>query len=321
MIKIDNKILMSGCIFLFFLLAIMAIAEDDKITENLLVAKKDSLIAAMIKFDAKMTAAITIGQQKSLDVSGLEDVQAQFKVQEEILNNATSDDTINSVRSEAIDMAQQFRTKAKEIGLKAYGEEVNETEQADLEKVKNQTDFYTQQAADARMIGLLNYYDQHIAQVEKLINSSKSENVSTTLIEQKLQEFKSLKPEFVSALNSGNKDAIQAAMKDLKDKWQEIRQAIVDTYNKNKLEQTLNKADAALNKLNVNLQKLKSAGISTAPLEQQIKDFNEQVNSIKAALNAQNVTGAQDMAINLQDKFKDLKNTYDQTRQPKGANK
>jgi hypothetical protein len=326
MIKIREKILISGCMLLLLALCIIAFAEDDteKIAENLLLAKKDSLMSAMIKFDAKMAAAVSVAEQKSLDVSKLETIQAEFAAQEATLKNATSDDIVTSIRSEAITLAQEFRDAAKEIGLKAYEDDVNDTEKTDLDNVKNQTDFYTQQAADARMIGLLNFYDQHIAQVEKIINSSKSLNVSTTLIEQKLQEFKALKPELVAALNSGNKDAIQVAMKDLKDKWNEIRQAIADTYNQNKLEQTLNKAQTIMNRLDVNLQKLKAAGISTAALEQQIKDFNNQVTSIQGALDAQNLTGAQDMASGLQDKFKSLMNTYDQTRKAdkaKGAEK
>jgi hypothetical protein len=325
MIKIKEKMLISGCVLVLLALSTLAIVEDDseKIAENLLLAKKDNLMAAMIEFDAKMTAAISVAEQKSLDVSKLEIIQAEFAAQEEILKNATLDGTVTSVRSEAIRLAQEFRDAAKEIGLKAYEDDVNDTEKTEIEKVKNQTDLYTQQAADARLIGLLNFYDQHIAQVEKIINSSKSVNVSTTLIEQKLQEFKGLKPQLVAALNSRDKDAIQEAMKNLKDKWKEIGQAIVDTYNQNKLEKTLNKAQAVMNRLDVNLQKLKTAGIGTAVLEQQIKAFNNQITSIQGALNAQNLTGAQELASGLQDKFKNLTSTYDQTRKEKtkGAEK
>ena len=316
MIKINKPFLISALLFTILAFSIIALEEggSEKISANLLAAKKDILLTAMTKFIAKMDAAINVAKEKSLDVSKLESVKQEFVDQKELLMNASATDAIMSVKSEAISLAKEFRDTAKEIGLKAYEEEVNETQKAELEKVKNQTDFYTEQAANARMIGLLKFYDQHIEWVERVINLSKSKNVSTTLIEQKLSEFKALKPELVDALNSRNKDTIQAVMKKLKDKWKEIHQAINDTYNEHRIRATLKRAKTLIEKLDRNIQKLKSAGISTSSLEQQNKEFNDKLDEIQKALDSGDLPQAEELVKELENKFKDLVNTYDLAR-------
>ena len=316
MIKINKLHLISALLFTILAFSIIALEEggSEKISANLLAAKKDILLTAMTKFIAKMDAAINVAKEKSLDVSKLESVKQEFVDQKELLMNASATDAIMSVKSEAISLAKEFRDTAKEIGLKAYEEEVNETQKAELEKVKNQTDFYTEQAANARMMGLLKFYDQHIEWVERVINLSKSKNVSTTLIEQKLSEFKALKPELVDALNSRNKDNIQSVMKKLKDKWKEIHQAINDTYTEHRIRAILKRAKTAVNRLDINIQKLKSAGISTSALEQQNTNFREKIDEIQKALDEGNSTKAGELVAELEDQFKDLVKTYSQVR-------
>lgn len=316
MMKSKKAFLISAILLIILTFSIIALEDGDteKISANLLVAKRDILLTAMTKFIAKMDAAISVAKEKSLDVSKLQSVKQEFVDQKALLMNASTADSVLSIKSEAISLSKEFRDTAKEIGLKAYEEEVNETQKSELEKVRNQTDFYTEDAANARMIGLLKFYDQHIEWVERVINLSKSKNVSTILIEQKLAEFKALKPELVDALNSKNKDTIQAVMKKLKDKWKEIHLAINDTYKEHSIIAMLKRAKTIANRLDVNIQKLKSAGISTSVLEQQNGEFKDKIDEIQKALDEGNSTKAEELVAEIENQFKDLVKTYSQVR-------
>lgn len=314
MIKLNKLFLLMLILSVLFMLY-FAIADEasEKTSAYLLEAKKNALDLAITKFISKMDAAIAVAKEKSLDATKLQSIHDDILAQKELINASTIDE-LKDIRNQVLSSAEDFRKTAKEIGLRAYEDEINESIKTHLDDVKNQTDFYSEQAAESRKIGLLRFYDQHIERVEKIINYSKSKNVSTTLLEQKLEEFKALKSTLVDALNSGNKTTIQNVTKELKDKWKELNQAIITTYKDHRIKLIVGRADLINKVADRNIQRLKSAGFSTGNLEQQLNDFGAKIKEIQEAQNADDSDKAEELTKELNSTFRDLAKSYAEAR-------
>ena len=298
-------------------------AEDAKVWENLsqpkasdaaaiLDAKKAALSLAATNHLIQMDSAIEVAKEKSLNYSELTPIRDEFKKQMDTIGNAQDRASLFATEDLLQNLAKQFLIKAKEIGLKAYGSRLKDKISQLKENRANESEYYSEQAIEARKIAILRAFDHHVDIVNNAINKSESRNVSVTEVKAALDEFIALKPELVSAINSMNKANIAAVNKKVKEAWKNIRDKFISANLGDKIQRSMDRGNSIANIADSDIRKLKTQRVQTGAIESRLAEFKKRLQETQEAASSGDYVSAQDALRAAKIALSELKTTNDQ---------
>ncbi len=289
-------------------------ADDSPVPGTVLDARKFALSQAAAQQVVRMDAAIAIATEKSLDDSSLKSIRDAFDKERQNILAATSTGQLSATEDLLQDLAKNFLTASKEIGLRAYVDLVKGRMKKYEEERGNESEYYGEQAVESRKIAMLRFFDQHVELVSDAINKSVARNVSMVTVQAKLDEFIAIKPALVSAINSRDKKQIQEVDKRIKDDWKAIRDALTQAHLSDRIRRSIDAGDDIGSRVETNMRKLRTAGIATGALEKRLGDFRKYLAQASTAADAGDYSGAQEELRQAKTELIQLRTTYDQVR-------
>jgi len=271
---------------------------------TILDAKKAALSLAA-------SSAIEVAKEKNLNYSELTPIRDEFEKQKDTIGNVQDRASLFATEDLLQNLAKQFLLKAKEIGVRAYGSRLKDKISQLKETRANESEYYSERAIEARKIAILRSFDHHVDIVNNAINKSESRNVSVIEVKAALDEFVSLKPELVSAINSMNKDQILATNKRVKEAWKKIRDVFIDVHLGDKIQRSIDRGNSITSVAESNIRKLKSARIQTGAIESRLAEFRKYLEDAQEAVNSGDYVAAQDALRSARNSLNELKTTHD----------
>ena len=278
---------------------------------TILDAKKAALSLAASNHLIQMDSAIEVAKEKNLNYSELTPIRDEFEKQKDTIGNVQDRASLFATEDLLQNLAKQFLLKAKEIGVRAYGSRLKDKISQLKETRANESEYYSERAIEARKIAILRSFDHHVDIVNNAINKSESRNVSVIEVKAALDEFVSLKPELVSAINSMNKDQILATNKRVKEAWKKIRDVFIDVHLGDKIQRSIDRGNSITSVAESNIRKLKSARIQTGAIESRLAEFRKYLEDAQEAVNSGDYVAAQDALRSARNSLNELKTTHD----------
>ncbi|MEK6968447.1 MAG: hypothetical protein AABX51_07515, partial [Nanoarchaeota archaeon] len=214
-------------------------------------------------------------------------------------------------------LAKEFLVKAKEIGLRAYGEALKGKTKQLEENRANESEYYSEQAVESRKIAMLRFFDNHVDIVNDAINKSLEKNVSMEEVKTALAEFVSLKPKLVSAINTRNKEEINSVNKQIKDAWKKIRDAFLNAHLGNKIQRSIDRGNSIAKEAESNIRKIKSSGIQAGAIEKRLSEYKNFLSNAQTSADSGDYVAAQDAIRSARTTLNELKSTHDKAIEEK----
>src|SRR3989338_612213 len=196
-------------IFLILFILLIPIATAQEMTRGsalIIESQKSALTVGSEIHSYDMQAAIDVAKEKNLNFAALESIKNEFSTEKSKIENSTDKASFNEIEDSIQNIAQNFRDKAKEIGIRAYLDDLESKKNQLKETNKQELDKLKDNALESRKIALITIFDTNVENLENAVKLASLENSSMEKINFEIYEFKILKQELVNTVNSKDKN-------------------------------------------------------------------------------------------------------------------